>query len=66
MSSVMLSPAAEAVQQGQTHELRIALMLPNLAIGGSQEIVCGLARAFASKGCDAVVCALFEGGPLAE
>ena len=64
MSTAMLSPRAEAVQQGQTSELRIALMLPNLAIGGSQEIVCGLARAFAAKGCETVVAALFEGGPL--
>ncbi len=40
------------------------MLLPSLVIGGAQEVVCGLARSFARKGCKVVVGVLFEGGPL--
>jgi glycosyltransferase involved in cell wall biosynthesis len=45
-------------------QLRIAMLLPNLQVGGSQEVVCSLARALTADDCQPIACALFEGGPL--
>ena len=73
MSSKLPPTAAidkpECVLSGRdesAQKLRIALMLPNLEIGGAQEVVCGLARGFAELGCRPIVCSLFSGGALEQ
>lgn len=44
--------------------LNVAMLLPNLHIGGSQQMVRTLARHLSTAGCEPFVCALFDGGPL--
>jgi glycosyltransferase involved in cell wall biosynthesis len=47
-------------------ELKVGMILPNLYIGGAQEVVRTLAKYLASDRCVPIVCALFDGGPLLD
>lgn len=67
MNALMSTPRTEPFEKScSEHELRIALILPSLVIGGSQQVVCATARTFSRMGCKAVVGVLFEGGPVEQ
>ncbi|MCC6170077.1 MAG: glycosyltransferase [Caldilineaceae bacterium] len=50
--------------QSHDRQLRVAILLPNLQIGGAQEVARTLAKHLASDRCTPIVCALFADGPL--